>query len=110
MEVSTLQYPRVAMIAVAGRVDSAKAAELESKLAELVQAEKIQIVLDLWGVEYMSSAGLATMVAMLKKVKRVNGDLRLCRPSRRLEEMLRLNGLTSVFATYPTPEEAMASF
>jgi anti-sigma B factor antagonist len=110
MEVATQDYKRVAVMSVTGRVDSATAPELEGELRKLVDDGKTQIVLDLKNVEYMSSAGLRAMVSTLKSVKRVNGDLRLANPSPRVEEVLRLAGLTSIFSIHPTQEEAVASF
>jgi anti-sigma B factor antagonist len=110
MEISTEELKQVSVMAVTGRVDSATAPELENALKKLVEAEKTQIVLDLKNVEYMSSAGLRAMVSTLKAVKRVNGDLRLASPSPRVEEVLRLAGLTSIFSIHPTRDEAVASF
>ena len=110
MEIATQEYQRVAVMSVSGRVDSATAPELESKLRALVEADKNQIVLDLKDVEYMSSAGLRAMVSTLKQVKRVNGDLRISSPSPRVEEVLRLAGLTSIFSIHSSQEEAIASF
>jgi anti-anti-sigma factor len=110
MEISTEELKQVSVVAVSGRVDSATAPDLENSLKKLVEAEKTQIVLDLKNVEYMSSAGLRAMVSTLKAVKRVNGDLRLASPSPRVEEVLRLAGLTSIFSIHPTRDEAVASF
>lgn len=68
------------------------------------------IVLDLGGVEYMSSAGLREMVRVLKRVKRSGGDLRIANPSERVREVLELAGLDSIFEIYPTQVEAVGSF
>lgn len=110
MDIEIHKMPKVTVLAVSGRVDSATAPDLEAKLKELVDAELTQIVLDLKHVEYMSSAGLRAMVSTLKAVKRVNGDLRLSSPSPRVEEVLRLAGLTSIFSIHQSQEEAVASF
>jgi anti-sigma B factor antagonist len=110
MQISTEDYKQAVAISVAGRVDSSTAPELESALKKLVEANKTRIVLDLKGVEYMSSAGLRAMVSTLKAVKRVNGDLRLACPSPRVEEVLRLAGLTSIFSIYGSRELAADSF
>ena len=110
MEIITQDFKRVAVMSVTGRVDSATAPELESQLRALVDAGKAHIVLDLKNVEYMSSAGLRAMVAILKAVKRVNGDLRLANPSARVEEVLHLAGLISIFTMFPTQEAAVGSF
>src|SRR5258706_2890321 len=110
MEITTQDFKRVAVMSVTGRVDSATAPELESQLRALVDSGKTHIVLDLKNVEYMSSAGLRAMVSILKSVKRVNGDLRLANPSARVEEVLHLAGLTSIFTMFPTQEAAVGSF
>lgn len=110
MDISTNEEGRVSVMKVNGRVDSATAPDLESALKKLVEGDKSRIVLDLADVEYMSSAGLRAMVSTLKAVKRVNGDLRLASPSPRVEEVLRLAGLTSIFSIYPNPKDAVSSF
>ncbi len=110
MDITTQDFKRVAVMSVTGRVDSATAPELESQLRALVDGGKTHIVLDLKNVEYMSSAGLRAMVSTLKSVKRVNGDLRLANPSARVEEVLHLAGLTSIFTMFPTQEAAVGSF
>jgi anti-sigma B factor antagonist len=71
---------------------------------------KTNLVLDLGGVEYMSSAGLREMVRVLKRVKRGGGDLRIANPSERVKEVLELAGLDTIFEIYPTQVEAVGSF
>jgi anti-sigma B factor antagonist len=110
MQIATQEQGQVAIVAVNGRVDSATAPDLENALKKLVETEKTQIVLDLMDVEYMSSAGLRAMVSTLKSVKRVNGDLRVANPSPRVDEVLRLAGLTSIFSIYRSRDEAVQSF
>ena len=110
MDILTEELKSVSVMGVSGRVDSATAPDLENALKKLVETEKTQIVLDLKNVEYMSSAGLRAMVSTLKAVKRVNGDLRLASPSPRVEEVLRLAGLTSIFSIFASRDEAVASF
>lgn len=110
MQISTHHSGAVSVVSVSGRVDSATAPELEAALKKLVEAASAQIVLDLNGVEYMSSAGLRAMVATLKSAKRVNGDLRIANPSPRVDEVLRLAGLTTIFSIYRSRDEAVGSF
>ena len=110
MEIATNDIKQASVVTVTGRVDSATAPDLENALKQLVESDKTKIVLDLAGVEYMSSAGLRAMVSTLKAVKRVNGDLRLASPSQRVAEVLRLAGLNTIFSIYPDQAEAASSF
>jgi anti-sigma B factor antagonist len=110
MEITTNEVGAVTVMTVNGRVDSATAPELESALKQLVDGDKNRLVLDLAGVDYMSSAGLRAMVSTLKSAKRANGDLRLASPSTRVGEVLRLAGLTSIFSIYTNQSEAVSSY
>ncbi|MEP0764203.1 MAG: STAS domain-containing protein [Chloroflexota bacterium] len=110
MEISTSDMKRVQLFEVIGRVDSTNAAELGSAMDKSVDDGKTNLVLDLGGVEYMSSAGLREMVRVLKRVKRTGGDLRIANPSERVREVLELAGLDSIFEIYPTQVEAVGSF
>lgn len=110
MEINTSEMRRVQLFEVIGRVDSTNASELGNAMDKAVDDGKSNLVLDLGGVEYMSSAGLREMVRILKRVKRVGGDLRIANPSERVREVLELAGLDSVFEIYPTQVEAVGSF
>jgi anti-sigma B factor antagonist len=110
MEINTSEMKRVQLFEVIGRVDSNNANELGSALDEVVDDGKTNLVLDLGGVEYMSSAGLREMVRVLKRVKRGGGDLRIASPSDRVREVLELAGLDTIFEVYPTQVEAVGSF
>ena len=110
MEISTKDMKRVSLVTVSGRVDSATAPDFEKALQALVQANRSQIVLDLKGVEYMSSAGIRGMVSALKAAKNGGGDLRLAQPSTRVKDVLELAGLVSIFTMYEDLVEAVGSF
>lgn len=110
MHVSVSEMRRVTLVEVNGRVDSTNAAKLGEALNEQIDAGHNQIVLDLANVEYMSSAGLREIVAAAKKVRNLNGDLRIASPSARVKEVLELAGLNMIFKVFPTPVEAVGSF
>ncbi len=110
MEIKTSELKRVTLFEITGRIDSTNANELGEALNTAIDTGHTQIVVDLSGVEYMSSAGLREMVTALKKVKRGTGDLRLASPSERVLEVLELAGLDSIFEIFPNQVEAVGSF
>ena len=59
-------------VKVEGRLDTATAPELENELAEVLD-EAEELVFDLEGLEYMSSAGLRIMLATQKKMSAKGG-------------------------------------
>ena len=110
MEISTKDMKRVSLVTVQGRVDSSTAPDFEKTLQALIQSNRTQIVLDLAGVEYMSSAGIRGMISSLKAAKSGGGDVRLAQPSQRVKDVVELAGLTSIFTIYDNLTEAVGSF
>ena len=110
MKIQTSELKRVTLFEISGRVDSTNAVELGTVFNTAIDAGRAQIVVDLSAVEYMSSAGLRELVSALKKVKRGTGDLRLAAPSARVQEVLELAGLDSVFQIFQNQVEAVGSF
>lgn len=103
-------YKRAALITISGRVDSSNASQLEEVLTNVVDEGQKNLVLDLSGLDYLSSAGLRHLVGTLKECRKRGGDLRIADPSERVDEVLRMAGLKSLFATYGDTTSAVGSF
>ena len=84
--------------------------DVDKALQTLIQANRNQIVVDLKGVEYMSSAGIRALVSALKAAKAGGGDLCIAQPSTRARDVLELAGLTTIFAIHEDLIEAVGSF
>jgi anti-sigma B factor antagonist len=101
---------KVTLLEVKGRVDSMNANQLGEALSGEIDGGNIHIVLDLAGVDYMSSAGLRELVAALKKVKRATGDVRIAQPSERVREVLEMAGLDTIFQIFDSRSSAVESY
>lgn len=110
MKIEVQSLKRVELIAVSGRIDSSNANEFDAALKELTDKGEYQLVLNMSGVEYTSSAGLRAMVAALRECKKHNGDLRLSAPSNRVHEVLDLAGLNSLFQIFDDDVSAVGSY
>ncbi|MCL4802925.1 MAG: STAS domain-containing protein [Anaerolineae bacterium] len=100
---------RVELVRVSGRIDSSNAAQFDNVLKE-VAGRKHNVVLEMSGVDYISSAGLRAMIALLRECKKHKGDVRLANPSERVVEVLALAGLDSLFEVHDTEASAVGSF
>lgn len=101
--------PEKTLMEISGRIDSMNANQLGEALNREIEGGHVRLVLDLSQVEYMSSAGLRELVSALKKV-RGTGDLRLARPSPRVQEVLEMAGLDTIFQIFASRDIAMSSF
>lgn len=110
LDITVENFKRVDMVTVSGRIDGSNAGELENAFGGLTNDGRYQIVAELGGVEYMSSAGLRALVATMRECKKHRGDLRIANPSERISEVLELAGLDSIFQIYEDPAAAVGSF
>lgn len=100
---------RVELVKIAGRIDSSNAPEFDAILKD-VSDRKHNVVLEMSGVDFISSAGLRAIVALLRECKKHNGDVRIAAPSERVVEVLSLAGLDSLFTVYEDDVQAVGSF
>jgi anti-sigma B factor antagonist len=110
MKIDVQSMRRVELVTVSGRIDSSNAGDFDARLKELIEQGEYQLVLNLSGVEYTSSAGLRALVSALRECKKHNGDLRLSAPSDRVTEVLDLAGLTTLFEVFDDDVTAVGSF
>jgi len=84
------------------------------KMRELISAAledgKSNIVLDLGGVTAIDSSGIGEMVACYTTVTKRDGQLKLLRMSPKINDILQVTQLITVFDVYDEEEEAVSSF
>ena len=83
---------------------------LREKIASLVDAGKNKMLLNLDGVPYIDSAGLGEMVRTYTTVSRQGGKLKLLNLTKRIEDLLSITKLLTVFETYDSEAEAIQSY
>lgn len=111
METTEKAYKRYTILRVSGRVDAETAPSLEKQINKVFNKGQHHLVVDLGGVDYMSSAGLRVLVTALKKSRRYNrGDVRLAALSTRLKEAFQLVGFNKLFQIFEEVEDAAGSF
>jgi len=67
-------------------------------------------VLDLAGVDFMSSAGIRTILGALKQIRRIGGDLCLAGVQPRPARFLKLSGFVNLLRDYAGADEAVEQF
>ena len=86
------------------------AVRLNEKLHELIDKDQTNVVADLGKVKFMTSSGLGMLIGGLTTMRKAGGDLRLARPTDKIESLLVVTKLITVFEHYPSIDEAVESF
>ena len=83
---------------------------LKDKIHSLVFQDRKQIILNMGGVSYMDSSGLGALVASSVTAKNNGGQIKLVSLTKRLQDLLSIAKLLTVFESYDSDEEAINSF
>ncbi|MDD3643550.1 MAG: STAS domain-containing protein [Candidatus Krumholzibacteria bacterium] len=104
------ENPNVSVISVRGFVDTTTSAELEESLKRLLRKGRFDIVIDLGGVNYISSAGWGIFISEIKEIRENGGDLKLAAMIGDVYEVFELLEFQTILESYDTVEEAIHSF
>jgi anti-sigma B factor antagonist len=84
--------------------------EFNELLHKLIDDEKKNIIIDLSDVKFMNSSGLGMLIGGLTTMKKANGHLKLARVTEKIESLLIITKLITIFEFYDTVDEAVKSF
>ncbi len=75
MEINKIIENNICTLEISGRIDTQTSIEFQKVLDEILKASIINITLDFKNVEYMSSAGLRTILYAQKKINSMTADI-----------------------------------
>jgi anti-sigma B factor antagonist len=111
LEITTNQFKRCDLVQASGRIDSYTAPQLADAFDAINEAGRFKIVLDMGGVDYISSAGLRVMINEQKTCKRWNrGEMVLVNVPEQIYGALNLAGFIPLFQIYDDVTQAVGSF
>lgn len=100
----------VTLITVLGYVDTTTCHELTKLIQELIDQKNVQIISDLGGVTYISSAGWGVFVGEIKNIRDSGGDLKIVQMTPEVLEVFEMLEFNKILNTYDTIEEAINEF
>ena len=111
MEITTQEFKHCDLITIKGRVDSSTAPQMAQALETANESGKYKLVVDMAGLEYMSSAGFRALLAAQRNSKKYNrGEVVLVNVPDRIREALELAGFTELFKTFDDTLMAVGHF
>jgi anti-sigma B factor antagonist len=111
MDVEERQLGDVMILDLNGRLTLGdNSVRLKDKINSVLQDGSLNILLNLGDVSYIDSGGLGQLISSFKGVERENGQLKLFNLGKKSKELLAMTKLVTVFDTFDTEHEALASF
>jgi len=111
LDVQTRQAGDVSILDLTGAVRIGEGSiSLRNAIRELVDGGKHKILLNLAGVKYMDSSGIGELIANYTTVSRGGGQLKLLNLTDKIQDLLVITKLLTVFDVYENESDALNSF
>jgi anti-sigma B factor antagonist len=100
----------ISEVRVDGVIDTLTASELEQVIDALLRRERFKIVVDLAGVDYISSAGWGIFISHIKDVRDQGGDVKLANMISDVREIFELLEFDKILRAYKSVDAAIDDF
>jgi anti-anti-sigma factor len=110
MTVERVDIGKVTVLRIEGDIDENGVEALRSILYECLSEARVHLVLNLQGVRYITYMGLGVMVERLRKTRQLKGDIKLACLNLFAQRLLRMSGVSGLFAQYESEAQAISVF
>jgi anti-sigma B factor antagonist len=111
MKLSTEKRDDVFLMTLKGKImGGPESAQFHQALKDAIAKGERKAVLDLGGVEWMNSSGLGLLISGFTTLRNAGGEMKLARATEKIQSLLVITKLITVFETHDTVDAAVASF
>ncbi len=111
MKLSSREVKDVVVLEPKGKImGGPDATMLHDQLHDFIKQNKKKIIIDLAKVDWMNSTGLGILISGLTTLRNNKGELKLANVTDKIQSLLAITKLITVFESYDSVEEAVASF
>lgn len=100
----------VTIVSMEGKIDSSSSVEIEKRINVLIERGSKYLIINFSSIDYISSSGLRVMLSSLKRLRKVQGDLKLSCMQPSVRQVFNMAGFTQIFELYEKEEEAVSRF
>ncbi len=108
MDINIKTMGQVTIVEITGHIDGKTAAQAQAQILPLLEPG-CKMLVDMSGVEYMSSAGLRLMLSLCRQALGSKGQLLLVGLSEEIRDTMAATGFLNFFATQDTIEAGLAA-
>jgi anti-anti-sigma factor len=107
VEISIKKQGEALVVSVEGRIDTISAPDFQRRMEEMLQEGARAIVVDLERLEYISSAGLRSVLVAAQKCKQAGGRFCCCALQGMVKKVFDISGFHVIIPILETTEQAL---
>ena len=100
----------VTVLDLDGNLAREENAQFRTHVAASINAGARKLILNLAGVRHMDSSGLGELISCYNAIRKLSGNVKLLSPNHRLQNLLVITKLITLFETFDSESAAIASF
>lgn len=100
----------VSVLHLSGFLDAHTVPAFENALQTLIKEDRINIIVNLLKLDYISSAGLGVFMGFIEEVREKGGDIKLSNLSSKVFKVFDLLGFPALFEIFDEESEANSKF
>jgi anti-sigma B factor antagonist len=111
LQTQTRQVGDVTVVDLRGRIIlGEESASVREAVANLLSEGHVKILLNMSAVDYMDSSGLGMLVSSVASVRKAGGEMKLVNLSDKVDDLMEVTRLYTVFDIEDDEQKALASF
>ena len=109
MEINVTKQGNTVVVSLTGRMDAISSPEFDREMDRLISEGNKNFILDFSLLEYISSAGLRSVLSASKRLKSEQGKLFLASLRDVVKEVFDISGFTKIIPFYDSVESALSN-
>ena len=110
MEIREEKINDVEVLKLEGRLDASSAKDIKEKVALLTKENRVKLVIDMGGIDFIDSSGLGSLISSLRSVNKLGGDIKISALQDQVRAIFELTRLHRIFGIYDDRDAAAMSY
>lgn len=107
VQIHTSQEGKATVVQLQGKVDATSAPSVEQALVGVIDQGEKKLVIDCANLDFISSAGLRSLLLAVKKMKAAGGAIALAALQPHVKEVFDISGFSSLFVIHGSKADAI---
>ncbi len=109
MDIKDQKQGKAMVVSLQGSLDTDNSPDVQRHVKQLLDAGEVFFVMDLGGLEYVSSAGLRAFLSLAKQAKAAGGGFAFCNVRGMVRELFAISYFDTMFPLRDTADDAISA-
>ncbi|MBU1366813.1 MAG: STAS domain-containing protein [Candidatus Omnitrophica bacterium] len=110
MKITEEKKDDIVICKVQGEVNLDTSPDLRKRFDSFISSNTKKIIINFSDVPYIDSSGLATLIELLQRLRKIDGKFRICNMSEKVRSIFEITKLCKLFEIFDTQSAALENF